>query len=231
MSKYKRIFPKRNTLLLVIHAENREQALRNAQIAVDEGADGVFLINHRISVEKLISCYYGVRSKIPNLWIGLNCLKSTRTEALIALPAGTDGLWTDEVGLDINSHDPVAETRAFSKLRKFRGGHELHFGGVAFKYQPVVATPVHEAELTMPFVDVITTSGNKTGEPASIDKIKSIKEAIGDHPLATASGTTAENVEEYLPYVNCFLVATGVSKSENEFDHLLVRRFVRRINQ
>jgi predicted TIM-barrel enzyme len=40
----------------------------------------------------------------------------------------------------------------------------------------------------------------------------------GDYPLAIASGITPENIEKYLPYVDYFLVATGISKTFDEFD-------------
>lgn len=38
------------------------------------------------------------------------------------------------------------------------------------------------------------------------------------HPLAIASGITATNVEQFTPYADAFLVATGVSSSFHELD-------------
>ncbi len=49
MSAFKSIFPKKHAFLAVVHVEGGVQALRNAKIAEQEGADGIFLINHSIS--------------------------------------------------------------------------------------------------------------------------------------------------------------------------------------
>ena len=114
--------------------------------------------------------------------------------------------------------------RYFSELRDERGQGELYFGGVAFKYQGDTENPARAAELAVPFVDVITTSGDGTGIAADVEKIQLMKEAIGDHPLAIASGITPENVEEYIPYADCFLVATGVSNSHTELNPDRVRK-------
>jgi predicted TIM-barrel enzyme len=52
---------------------------------------------------------------------------------------------------------------------------------------------------------------------------------VGDVPLAIASGTTPENVGGYLEIADCFLVATGISKSWLAFDEERVRELVRRV--
>ncbi len=75
----------------------------------------------------------------------------------------------------------------------------------------------------------MTTSGPGTGEAADIDKIRTMKSALGDHPLAIASGITPENVHEYLPYTDCFLVATGVSDSHTELNRAKVRALARKL--
>ncbi len=45
-----------------------------------------------------------------------------------------------------------------------------------------------------------------------------MREAIGDHALAVASGITPENVGDFLPYVDAFLVASGIEKRFGYFD-------------
>jgi hypothetical protein len=42
-----------------------------------------------------------------------------------------------------------------------------------------------------------------------VNAARPLKRALGDWPLAIASGITPENVGEYLPVADCFLVATG----------------------
>jgi predicted TIM-barrel enzyme len=67
-------------------------------------------------------------------------------------------------------------------------------------------------------MDVVTTSGPGTGLPANVEKISRMKQALGDFPLAIASGITSENIHKYLPYATCFLVATGISKDFHSID-------------
>ena len=59
-------------------------------------------------------------------------------------------------------------------------------------------------------MDVVTSSGRGTGIAADIEKVRILREAIPDTPLGLASGVTPENVGAYLPYVEAYLVATGI---------------------
>jgi predicted TIM-barrel enzyme len=79
-------------------------------------------------------------------------------------------------------------------------------------------------------MDVITTSGMATGSAPAVEKIRSMREAIGKHPLAIASGMTPENVSQFMPYADAFLVATGISKSSYELDPAKVAAFVKAIS-
>lgn len=47
MNNYRRTFSKRHTFLAVVHVHDTTQAIRNAAVAAHNGADGIFLINHR----------------------------------------------------------------------------------------------------------------------------------------------------------------------------------------
>lgn len=53
-----------------------------------------------------------------------------------------------------------------------------------------------------------------------------MKQAIGEFPLAIASGITPENVSESLDIADCFLVAKGISTSFTELDPVRVKRLV-----
>ena len=221
MSTYRTIFPKKHTFLAVIHAEGGEQALRNAIIAQQGGADGIFLINHNIACFQLIEIYHRIRKEIPNLWVGLNCL-SLGLRAINYVPEDTAGLWVDDAGIS-EDKDPTYGARQFAASRKKSRWQSLYFGGVAFKYRKEIVDVAQAARLAVPFVDVITTSGLATGQPADIGKIRAMKGAIGEHPLAIASGITPENVSQYMPHADCFLVATGISTSHTELDPQRVR--------
>ena len=66
----------------VIHVQNFEQAKRNVTVAVREGAQGVFLINHDFFAAKLLPIIKQVRASFPYLWLGVNFLGVTGINSL-----------------------------------------------------------------------------------------------------------------------------------------------------
>lgn len=232
MSLYREVFKKCHTLLIVIHAESAEPVLSNARIAFGEGADGIFLINHNIIVPSLVLCYQVVREAYPDTWIGLNYLGCSSLKRFGTVPADANGIWADDARVSEHDPDPVKEARDFNEFRSSQNSGQIYFGGVAFKYvHPEISDVAKVAELAVPFVDVVTTSGMGTGSAPDVEKIQLMKAAIKDHPLAIASGITPENVEMYLPYADCFLVATGVSDSDTMLDRARVNKLVRAIEK
>jgi uncharacterized protein len=220
MSSYRATFKKRHAFLPVIHVEDEEQTIRNTKIAIEGGADGVFLINHRMTWRKLLTVYESVRRKMPATWIGLNCLDLGQS-AVQFVPSTTPGLWVDSAGVTDKGN---TRARDFARSRLASAWRGIYFGGVAFKYQPLVSDIAATALSAKEYVDVITTSGDQTGKPPSVEKIITMRRAIGDHPLAIASGMTPDNIGNYLT-ADCFLVATGISGSFHDLDIKKVKRF------
>ena len=146
----------------------------------------------------------------------MNMLDLENVQALSNLPDNECGLWVDNAGVIESGDSPDA--KRFQVLREMSGWKGIYFGGVAFKYQKEVSDPAKAALAAVPFVDVITTSGKGTGFAPDVEKIRKMKVAVGEHPLAIASGTTPENVHLYKDYVDCFLVATGISDSHTELN-------------
>ncbi len=66
-------------------------------------------------------------------------------------------------------------------------------------------------ELTKACVDVVVTSGPETGTAPALRKMALLRECCADFPLGIASGMTPENIRDFLPYADCFLVNTGIS--------------------
>ena len=123
----------------------------------------------------------------------------------------------DNAGID-EREDEQSEADEAAAARERSGWDGLYFGGVAFKYQRPVEDLTRAARLAVRYMDVVTTSGPGTGIAAARDKIAEMKEAVGGFPLAIASGITPENVSDYLDVTDCFLVATGISRSFTELD-------------
>ncbi len=229
--KFSEVFPDRRVFLAVVHAHDRAQVLRNVRVARDNGAHGVFLINHDTPAEVLLSHFRAARVEHPDWWIGLNLLDLKPDRAFTYVPTDASGLWTDASGIDLRADDPAEEARKSAQARARRlDWHGLHFGGVAFKHQRKTGKPAEEARAALPFMDVLTTSGDETGKPPSVEKIQHICEAIaGEKPLAIASGIATGNVDAFLPLATCFLVASGISFTFTELDSSRVRLLADRI--
>lgn len=204
--------------LAVVHAESEAQALRNVAIARNGGAHGVFLINHRIPSRDLYVIYRRVRQAHAKWWIGLNPLDMDPAATFACTTPDVSGLWFDRGGVDLKSEDPTHEARDLVRAHDRSAWRGVYFGGVAFKGQPQGGDPAKEARLAAPYMDVVTTSGDATKRPPSVAKIASMRAAIGAAPLAIASGMTPENVDAYLDYADCVLVASGISFSHTEFN-------------
>jgi hypothetical protein len=219
-------------LFCVVHVQNEEQTERNLEIAKRSGAAGVFLINHGISYTSLFTLFKSMRAKHPDYFIGINILgipsPLTRLELLKQHDIYPDAIWFDNAEIiEHSQHDqPIAE-----KIKKHRAdlgfNDVLYFGGVAFKYQAKVQT--HNLKIATAiatkFVDVVTTSGAGTGVAAEIEKIQIMSECVQalKSRLGVASGITNENVAQYLPYIDLYLVATGISINYHELDEVKVR--------
>lgn len=188
-------------------------ALCNTRAAMDNGADGVFLIGHGVRFQELTLIYEVVRKQFPEIWIGINfldipCDTCGREPRKLTTAAnrcqGLNALWVDGM---------PTERLAVPKTTQV-------FGGVAFKYiAPRLKgdTLANACRQAPRYVDVATTSGDQTGSAPSIAKLKSIKRGLDDKiPLALASGITSQNVLGFLSLVDMFLVATSICERKPE---------------
>jgi hypothetical protein len=197
-------------LIPVIHAENKFQIIRNIYRCKRQGLNNVFLVNHSIGAQLMLQIAVDLPKLFPDLWIGLNCVGFLADDlATIKWPAEISAIWTDDL--------------AISKP----AWTQWYFGGAAFKYQNSKKDPVTEAKEAMPRCDIVTTSGKGTGRAPTVGKIRRMKEAIGNQPLAIASGIDEDNIKYFMPYADYFLVNTSISKNFYEFDENLLYRLVK----
>lgn len=217
MHRYQSVFGQKRVVLPVIHVENSRQALRNAKIARNAGCPGVFLINHGMPYQQLLQIYHQVAGTCPDWWMGVNCLDLYPEELFGKIGSRVRGVWVDNAMID-ERREMQCDAERIQLKRDQCGWQGLYFGGVAFKYQRQVSDLHRAAALAAPYMDVVTTSGPGTGYAASREKIQALRDALGDFPLAIASGITPENIHNYLDLADCFLVATGISKSFTELD-------------
>ncbi|MEO1689000.1 MAG: adenine phosphoribosyltransferase, partial [Pseudomonadota bacterium] len=186
---------------------------------------GCFLINHDFGVGAFLPIIEAARRAHPRLWLGVNFLAVPAAQAYPRLGAlqarglPLDACWADDARLDERS-DAQPEADAAEAARAASGWQGLLFAGVAFKKQRPVAEgdwPA-AARLGGARLDVTTTSGAATGVEAEDRKVAVFRRALGDRPLALASGVTPDNIARYAE-VDAVLVATGINR-EGDFHNL-----------
>lgn len=212
-------------LLPVIHPISREAALESIRVVRGAGCRGIFLIDQGMREDDVLRLVYDVRVLDSALWVGVNLLRRRPAvalhNALSACYQRIDGIWSDDAGIDERRPQETAAAEEFNGSRKaFFDWPGLYFGGVAFKYQREVLHQdlPHAAALAVQHMDVVCTSGPGTGQPIAIEKLIALRSGLGDTALALASGVTTENVQSFLPYVQAFLVGTGIEKSLGVID-------------
>ncbi len=203
----------------VVHInDERTQAIDQTGVALELGADGVYLIDHvSTTPDILASVLKEALQEYPKSFIGINVLCSPSAYATFTyllearakeeIDRYPDGVWMDDA--DVSAAETLelrADNPDISSVR--------YLGGVAFKYtNKFTEEPrksAREAKRMAGFVDVVTTSGAGTGHPPSPAKIKAMKQAIGEQPLAVASGVSSSNLEEFEGLIDQLLVATSV---------------------
>ena len=232
MNRIAEVFGTSPVLLPVVHPIGHDEALTAIRVAYDLGVKGVFLINQGNDVLQLVR---EVRDRYPTLWIGVNLLHRPPARALVfALDVcGTiDGIWADNAGINERQADgaPQHLAEAFVAARADAHWNGLYFGGLAFKYQREVASTDlgRAAALAAPYMDVICTSGPGTGYAADVDKVRALRAGLGvDHAMALASGVTPDNVRSYMPYIQAFLVGTGIEHKLGVFDPVKIESLLR----
>lgn len=229
-------------VLPVIHVLDCVQTERNVRIAMHQGAPGVLLINHDITVEAFVPVIRAIRRQFPSLWIGVNFLAVTGKDAFPVLGdlqregVHVDAYWADDARIDEASGvDRQEEAAAIAQIRRMSGWDGLYFGGTCFKKQREIA-PEHygvSAKIAVSWMDVVTTSGIATGHAPELSKIETFRRGTGDAPLALASGLTPENAHTFAALVDCFIIGTGINRDGDfhNFDPAKLERlmaFVRR---
>jgi predicted TIM-barrel enzyme len=222
MNRIEEVFGTAPVLLPVVHPVGRREALEAVRVANSLGLRGVFLIDQIMHERDVLALVREVHDLYPDLWVGVNLLRRSPAGALMAVLGDrgvVDGLWSDNAEIDeYGTGHSAAEEFVTTRRRGHWGG--LYFGGVAFKYQrPVALADLgRAASYARAYMDVVCTSGAGTGVAADVEKVRSLRSGLGEHALALASGVTVQNVGDYLPYVQAFLVGTGIEASLGVLD-------------
>jgi predicted TIM-barrel enzyme len=201
----------------VIHVIDYDQVQMNVETCLETGIDHVFIIDHgsRNSPAWLATVREHLKADYPELWVGINFLFLPNH---LAIPTGevcgANAVWCDTAGLVRPGDEENAKQLHGIRVQK----EMLYFGGIEFKYQPTPHPYDYEwlYENAMKYVDVITTSGPGTGKQIRLDKLIRIRETVGKHPIAVASGIDENNAKEISKYADYLMVASSITEPQAE---------------
>ncbi len=213
-------------IIPVIHIVDNKQVFTNVETCVKCGINKIFLIDHSGSERSLPSYSEEIKADY-KLWVGINLLGHdikkilTRAEEWALFNFHTDAIWSDE---DL-SHLSVDELLDIKSKITYKGEY---FGGLAFKYQrqPVdVRTACNNSKL---ITNVSVTSGSGTGSAPTKVKIQQLREHLGNHPLAIASGVSVDNIKSYIGLAQYAMVATSITDNK---ELIIEQKLTELINQ
>lgn len=221
-------------------SETIEYALEELDTLQEGGVDAILVENeydhpHQVTVEpEIIACFTRVfveivrHAKCP---IGLQVLLND-WKASLAIAQSSGGLFTrldffvDDVvlrnGVEIHpSPDSILEYR-----NKIGASHVKLFTDVHVKYSQLIH-PKSISESTRQAIaksaNAIVITGRESGMPPVLKDILEAKSVAQIIPLLIGSGISAENISEFLPYANGYIVGTSI-KTNGRIDKEKVKR-------
>jgi hypothetical protein len=222
----------------VIHFFDKDLSIHNAEKAWEAGCDGVFMIDTLMakpqSFDFTINSEFDetviyLKTNYPDKRIGTNRLLPDPEEIIYRdILQQVDMGWEDNPGVhsQIQFNNQPFTNYVNHNLKKMWAINPDYkfFGSVAFKTQIPDPDPAFVALVAREYGWIPTTSGTKTGSPPPLDKIITMKEALEESPLAVASGMDPENIDQYLPYIDYYLVATGIASDYYNLDLGLITK-------
>lgn len=161
-----------------------------------------------------------VKKAHPQLPLGIQILAGANREALgAALASGADfiraeafvfGHVADEGYMDASAGPLLRyrKTIGAEKIAIFTDIKKKHSAHAVTGDVDIVQT-AHAAEFFLS--DGMIVTGTATGEAARIDELRAVY-AAAKLPVLVGSGITAENIQEYLPFADAFIVGSHFKK-------------------
>lgn len=204
-------------LHVVIHAKDDERGVFDAGVAIGAGARSLALIDQYCPIEEVQWIAAAVRRRLP---------RRESVQITVNHLMGTPPLWLEELNCDSWVDGISVQTNAVRPA-----GEYTTFGGLAFKgqYDPpeIVERHLRDYAADPHPRFVVTTSGPRTGEPPTTQKIDWFRSLMPeDARLAIASGMTVDNLPVFLPLATDFFVGTALEDHNLRVDPDKVRAMV-----
>lgn len=223
---FEQLFTRDKSVIGMIHVPEKERtsqlmrALGDLEI-LQKYVDGVIVENYgwgycnanvasRETAEILREITEAVvrKAKVP---VGINVLPNDCDQAFrIADETGARFVQMDHVTGDFVGCTSV-NPRTLSQLRRCYP-EILLFGGIHPKYYELIdpCTSITESALkAMKLCDAIVVTGEYTGGATSLNDLRIVKQAVGNHPVIVGSGLNSRNAKDQLAIADGAIVGTA----------------------
>jgi hypothetical protein len=228
-----------------------ERALRDAESIFEGGADALLLENYgdfpfypdRVGPET-VAVMSVIASKLREKFgkpLGINVLRNDSLSALaISIASGasfirvnvhTGASVTDQGILLGKAHETL-------RYRKILGADIKIFADLSVKHGSSMRNIPLELDALETFkrglADALIVTGYATGEETALEEVKRVKESLPNVPLFIGSGINPDNIGNFAPYADGFIVGTFLKKdgiTENPVDRERVRLLVDKLRE
>jgi membrane complex biogenesis BtpA family protein len=229
----------------------RHSALSNTRALVAGGITAIMVENYhdvpfypsrvpQVTVAAMAVVVADIRREYPALLIGVNVLRNDAAAALaIASTGGADFIRVNvHSGAAVTDQGLVSgEAHQTLRLRREIAPTIAIMADLRVKHaRPLVERPVAEEGVDLRrrgLADAIIVTGAATGAPADLDQLTSLRAALPDCPLLVGSGLNRQNLGDFWPVADGFIVGTSLQagQSGGDVEPAEVTRLVARLRQ
>ncbi|MEJ2733202.1 MAG: BtpA/SgcQ family protein [Anaerolineae bacterium] len=224
-----------------------DQARRDAEALLEGGVDGLivenmwdlpYYVSTDVQMEAVTAQAVAAREvvKMADVPGGVNVIHTGwRAELAIAVAAGLDFvrvcILTGTRLWDTGDLDHGCAANLLRRRKELGAEHLKLFADVDKKHSlpfPGLDLETHIEWTEFYRADALIVSGRMTGDAPPLDKVRQAKEAA-TRPILMGSGTTAENIAEFLKYADGAIVGSSLKVdgvAENPVDVARVRRYM-----
>ncbi|MCF0110955.1 MAG: membrane biogenesis protein [Erysipelotrichaceae bacterium] len=226
MKRFDEIFCNKKPIIGMLHLkgltreERFERFKREFAIYCEEGVDAVIVEDYFGTLTDMKQALQYLKENGSPIPYGVNCLNFDMLGFELANEYGADFVQIDSVVGHVKDRD---EESLEYFLESYKAKYDVAvFGGVRFKYQPLLSIHTLEEDLrtAMRRVEAICVTETKTGEETSIEKIKQFKDVLEDFPLIVAAGVTLDNIESQLAIADGAIIGSYFKDNRQDYGDL-----------
>lgn len=234
-NKLNKLFGVEKPLIAMLHLKGNsdqdifERAKREIEIFVEEGVDGIVVENYFGTYNHMRMALEYLQENHSNVIYGVNSLNFDYLGFKLADEFDAKFVQLDSVVGHIKPRDEISMEVFLKEQRK--NSKAVLFGGVRFKYQPVLSenTVEEDLDIAKDRCDVVVVTSDATGQETDMGKIKGFKDTLGNFPLIVGAGVNENNVIEQMKVADGAIIGSALKEGlvdTGEVDRDQVKKLV-----